>query len=169
MRKAWQFALGVVTIEVGYLMLTIAALDLILANPAVFSALQWLTVVLFILLAMGCFRAGRKNRQSANKIIDNTLPGWLLGLIMSAVNPLQFPFWAGWIVYLISQGLQLLTAVQKGAFLTGAGVGTFLALTIFIMAGNIVAPFLSRHYRIVQYTLGCLFAGMALLQLVKIV
>ena len=167
-RKAWQFAIGVVITEVAYLIITVALADLILANRSVFGALQWLTVVLFILLAIGSFRAGWKNRPSANKIINNTMSGWLLGLIMSAVNPFQFPFWAGWLVYLMSHGIQPADALQKGAFAAGAGAGTMLALAIFIIVGNIIAPFLRKHYNIVQYTLGSVFAGMALLQMVKI-
>jgi threonine/homoserine/homoserine lactone efflux protein len=160
--------MGAMLIEMLYLVVTILFIGFVLANKTLFQTLQWAAVVLLLSLAVGSFRSAYLKRSKPNKLTDNALPGFAYGLMMSAVNPLQFPFWAGWVIYFLSNGLPLDKWSQKSLFISGAGAGTFLALALFIFAGKLIAPFLQKRQRAVQFVFGCLFLTMAIFQVIII-
>ncbi|XZF12770.1 LysE family translocator [Chitinophagaceae bacterium MMS25-I14] len=168
MRRAIFFAAGVVCIEMLYLGITLSALDLVLKNKTVFVTLQWTTVVLLLVLAAGNFIASGRQKQEKNRLTGNNIPRFLLGAGMSAVNTLQFPFWAGWAVYLLTRHYIIMTAVSAAFFTAGAGVGTTAALAIFIIAGKRFSDFLQRNNKVVQLITGILFATIAISQILCI-
>lgn len=159
---ASYFALGVVLIEVMYLRVSLFFITWIISHKDLFNILQWVVVLLFVLLAVNSFSATNKKRENP-PVIQTTNP-LLLGIILSAINPLQIPFWAGWAVYLT--GTKILTEgnVYYNVFALSAGVGTFLALFIFILFGKRLSNYIKSNTQRINLLMGALFLLLAIYQ-----
>jgi hypothetical protein len=61
-----------------------------------------------------------------NVILSSTLHRFWLGLFMSALSPMQIPFWFGWSTVLLTK--KILQPVQShyNSYIAGIGVGTLL-------------------------------------------
>lgn len=169
LRKALWFAAGVVIVEVVYLSITLIAINQIISNKAVFAPMQWLSVLILLALAMGCFIAAyQKSTKTKNVLIDNKLTGFVLGVIMSAVNPMQIPFWVGWSVYAQTHQLLYPTNLSYLGFTIGVGCGTLLALLLFIAVGKQFSALLIRKQKMVQLIMGLLFLTIAIFQAISL-
>ncbi len=166
-KVALWFALGAALVEMLYLRLTLALMDVILIQSSLFQQLQWVTVVLLLALAGGSFWALRKadKGEIKNVLLDNQMNRFVLGLLMSLVNPAQLPFWAGWVSYLLTQHWISDNTFSYNLFTIAAGMGTLLAMLLFILAGRKLSTTLHRHQRKVHGVMGALFLGMALWQI----
>src|SRR5450432_4353853 len=66
-RNAIQFSLGVALVEILYVRLSLQGIDRILANQQLFYILEWITVFIFIIMAVSCFlTASKKNSAKKN-------------------------------------------------------------------------------------------------------
>ena len=59
-RRALAYALGVAIVEILYVRLSLKGIDWIIANRKVFYILEWVTVVLFLVLAVSSFIVSRR-------------------------------------------------------------------------------------------------------------
>lgn len=167
-KKAILFAVGVVIVEVIYLRFTLYALNWVQTHKQVFAVLQWVTIALFVVLAIGSFMAAaKKDAAGKNVVIDNKINRFVLGISMSALNPMPIPFWAGWTVYLFSAGVLVADANIYNLFTISAGAGTFAALMAFIYAGKRFSELIKRNERKVSIAMGILFLGMAVFQIAR--
>jgi threonine/homoserine/homoserine lactone efflux protein len=166
-RKALWFAAGVTIIEVAYLRATLLLLDSVTRHAGIFFWFRVFNIVFMVCLAIGSLIMTRKNNDAGKKR-ENRSGGIWLGMIMSACNPMQVPFWMGWSIYLLSASLLVNSAAAYNIFSTGAGIGTFCALGIFIMAGARFSAFMQLHQRMVHIFTAVLFLLMALVQVVKL-
>ncbi len=168
--KAGWFSLGVSLTEMMYLAITLRAINWVLHHEGLFIWLQWIAVLFLLLLAMASFISLRKHTsQPKNVILDNNVNRLLLGAGMGLINPIQFPFWAGWSAYSITQHWVTTNNTGYNLFTLGAGVGSMIALSVFIYAGKKFSGFMNTHQRQVQLGMGVLFLGMALYQVFRII
>lgn len=168
-KNALMFSTGVVLIEMTYLIFSLQAINWISHNNKVFTILQWLVVVMLSALAIASFYAlSRKDKEVKNVIIENNVNRLILGISMSAVNPMQIPFWAGWSVYLLTNNVLVNDNSYYILFTLGAGTGTTLALLLFVYAGRKMSRFVNNNQKLVQLVMGILFLIMALYQTYRI-
>lgn len=169
-RRAIFFSLGVALVEILYVRVSLKGMYWVLENQQLFLILQWVTVVLFLVLAVSCFRIAWKNGSSQkNILLRNNMNRFLLGLTMSAINPVQIPFWFIWSTYLLSNKLLLPTTLHYNLYITGIGIGTLTALAVFVFAGRWVINKLNTSHRIVNIIVGAVFIISAVVQLYRLV
>jgi threonine/homoserine/homoserine lactone efflux protein len=102
-----------------------------------FLALGWLTVVLFLVLGVMAFITARKQQEEKKALIlNNTIHRFLLGMMMSALNPVQIPFWFLWTSTLIQAKILAVNTLAYNLFTIGAGTGTIAGLAVYIHGGN---------------------------------
>lgn len=168
-RAAW-FSLGVSIIEMIYLSITLRAIGWVLQHAKLFMMLQWLAVAFLLLLAVASFiNMAKKEGEMKNVIIDNEANRFILGMSMGLINPIQFPFWAGWSAYAITKGWVTATNTGYNLFTLGVGIGSMIALYLFIYLGKRLSGFMMQNQKMVQLGMGVLFSGMALYQVAKII
>ncbi len=167
LRNALLFAFGVTLIEVLYLRITLSIVNVLSGNQQLFYYFRGATILVLLILAVGSFRAARCT-DGRHVFIDNSSSKFLLGAAMSAMNPMQIPFWMGWAVYLLSNVILVPESGAYNIFTVGAGIGTFLALLVFIFAGIKFAAFMERNRKGVNISMGCLFVIMAFFQAVHL-
>src|SRR5215216_1864116 len=93
LKPAILFSLGSLTAEVVYVRLSLVAMDWVRKQKRLFKILEWVTLGIVAALAVSSFYAAIHPSVSKNVILSSTMNRFFLGLGMSALNPVQIPFW----------------------------------------------------------------------------
>lgn len=165
---AMLFSLGSLLVEIIYVRLSLVAMDWIRKQERVLKALEWVTLIIVVALAASSFYAALHPKVEKNIVLDSPLPKFVLGLIMSAVNPVQIPFWFGWSTVLFTKKVLLPRKDHYNSYILGIGIGTFIGNCIFIFGGLLIASKINNNQHILNWVIGGIFAITALLQLWKI-
>ena len=169
-KKAWQFAIGVVIIEMIYLRFALIGMDWVVMHRMVFLGLGWLTVVLFLVLGIMAFITARKQQvEKKALVLNNNIHRFLLGMMMSALNPVQIPVWFLWTSTLIQAKMLAVNPFAYNLFTIGAGTGTIAGLAVYIHGGNWLVNKLKTSNKTLNMVMGIIFLLTALLQLYRIV
>ena len=169
-RKAWLFSIGVAIVEIIYLRIALSGMNWVVAHRIFFEVLNWLAIAMF--LGLGIFTLIEANKTKEKKkppLLNNKLNRFVLGLSMSAVNPIQIPFWFTWSVAFIKSGALATNEVSYNAFTIGAGTGTITGLAVYIYAGKWLINKLKAGQSAVNKFMGSIFIFTALIQLYKVV
>src|SRR6478672_12528661 len=136
-RNAWKYALGVAIVEIIYLRLTLSGVGWITRHELFFIIVGWLTVAVFLVLAVTSFLAAQKQEEEKKALLlDNDLHRFFLGLSMSALNPAQIPFWFIWSTYLLDNKVLMSNFTEFNFFTAGCGLGTISGLALYMYGGN---------------------------------
>ncbi|MBV9961697.1 MAG: LysE family transporter [Parafilimonas sp.] len=169
-KNAWLFSLAGAIVEIIYLRIALNSSEWLMHNKMLFNYLSWGTVVLFYTLGFLSLRKAVLQKEAEKKglLIDNKINRFLLGLMLSAVNPMQIPFWFFWGTYFINNGAVKPTAFDFNAFTAGAGLGTLTGQAIYIHGGNWLIKKLKASHRILNIIMGAVFIISATIQVYKI-
>lgn len=169
-RRALYYALGVALVELIYVRLSLKGIDWILANQTLFYYMEWATVVLFTILGISSLLVARKS--SVNQVpvaLNNRMHRFLLGVSMSAINPVQIPFWFLWSSYLFSTGLLQSRPIYFNIYTIGIGIGTVSGLLLFIYGGKWLVRRINASHRIINLLVAFVFLLSACIQLFRII
>lgn len=165
------FSLGALIVEMVYVRLSLVAMDWILRQRRWLRVLENLTVIIILLLALGSFWAAAHPSQGRNIVIGflspAPIPRLLTGLLLSAINPLQIPFWFGWSTVLFSKKILQPRNDHYNIYIAGIGVGTFAGNAVFIFGGRLLLSAWGAHEVLVNISIGILFTITALGQLIR--
>jgi threonine/homoserine/homoserine lactone efflux protein len=168
-RDAIKYALGVALIELLYVRLSLKGMNWVMENHRVFHILEWCTVFLFLVLAVSSFVTARKKEGAQkNIILKSNVNRFFLGVTMSALNPVQIPFWFIWSTYLLSNQFLKSTALDFNIYTTGIGIGTLLGFAVFIYAGKWIVKKLKASHQIINLVVGVIFLLSAIIQLYRV-
>ena len=167
-RQAILFSLGSLLAEVIYVRVSLVAMDWIRKQEKIFRILEWATLFIVLALAIASFYAALHPSVEKNIIFSSTLPKFILGLIMSALNPMQIPFWFGWSTVLFTKKVLLPQASHYNSYIVGIGIGTFIGNCVFIFGGKLMIDQLNANQHILNWVIGAIFAITALIQLWRI-
>jgi threonine/homoserine/homoserine lactone efflux protein len=168
LRPAFYFALGALIAEVVYVRLSLIAMDWVRRQKVLFRALEWVTLLIVLALAASSFYTALHPQVSKNVILSSTLHRFWLGLIMSALNPVQIPFWFGWSTVLFTKGILKPDNTQYNIYIAGISLGTILGNCVFIFGGRIIADKLTNNQNILNWIIGGIFLLTAIIQIFKI-
>ena len=166
-QPAVLFSLGSLTAEVVYVRISLVAMDWVRKQEKLFRALEWLTLAIVLALAISSFYAALHPKVEKNIILSSTLNRYLLGLFMSAVNPVQIPFWFGWSTVLFTKNILLPRNDHYNLYILGIGIGTLIGNLVFIFGGRLIADRINSNQSILNWIIGGIFAVTALIQIWK--
>jgi threonine/homoserine/homoserine lactone efflux protein len=166
--QAVLFSLGSLTAEVVYVRLSLVAMDWIRKQQKILKALEWVTLFIVLALAVASFYTALHPAVTKNPILSSTLNPYLLGLLMSALNPVQIPFWFGWSTVLFTKKVLLPQNSHYNLYIIGIGLGTLLGNCVFIFGGKLIADKISHNQNILNWVIGGIFTLTAIIQLWKI-
>jgi threonine/homoserine/homoserine lactone efflux protein len=169
LRPAILFSLGSLSAEVVYVRLSLVAMDWVRSQKKLFKILEWVTLAIVLALAISSFYAAVHPSVSKNVILSSTMNRFLLGLGMSALNPVQIPFWFGWSTVLFTKGVLLPKNSHYNLYIVGIGIGTLIGNLVFIFGGKLIADKINTNQHILNWVIGGIFAVTALIQLYKII
>ncbi len=164
LRPALLFALGVLLIEIVYVRLSLVAMTWIQKQRRLFKALEWVTLLIIVALAISSFIAAADPGVKKNVVLSNTIHRFVLGVTMSALNPVQIPFWFGWSTVLFTKKVLLPKNSHYNMYIAGIGVGTFSGMCLFIFGGRLLVDTLNSRQNVISWIVGGIFAITAIIQ-----
>lgn len=169
-RKAWYFGLGVAIVEIIYLRFALTGMDWVAQHKLLFKILGWVTVAVFFILGVVAFATAKKQTVEQKSILlQNKLHRFILGASMSALNPVQIPFWFLWSTQLIQNNVLEINTLNFNVFSIGAGLGTLAGMSIYIYGGNWAITKMKTSNRTLNLIMGCVFFITALIQLYRVI
>src|SRR5450432_845555 len=120
---AMLFSLGSLLVEIVYVRLSLVAMDWIRKQERIFKILEYITLVIVIALAVSSFYAALHPGVKKNIVLSSSLPKFILGVAMCAVNPVQIPFWFGWSTVLFTKKVLLPRNDHYNSYIVGIGLG----------------------------------------------
>lgn len=159
-----MFSLGSLFVEIIYVRISLVAMDWVRKQEKLFKAFEWVTLFIVIALAASSFYAAIHPNVNENIILSSTLPRFFLGVIMSAVNPVQIPFWFGWSTILFTKKILLPQKDHYNFYITGIGIGTFIGNCIFIFGGILIAGSIHNNQHVLNWVIGGIFTITAAVQ-----
>jgi threonine/homoserine/homoserine lactone efflux protein len=170
-RNAIYFSCGSLLTEMIYVRLSLVGVNWIRKQKKLFQWLEWITLFIVVALAVGSFMTAIKHQQSGAQV-ENNLPDihrFLLGIGLSAISPMQIPFWFGWSTVLFTKKVLLPKSSNYNLYIIGIGLGTLLGNCVFIFGGKWLVEKMNTNQNILNYVIGGIFTITAIIQLVKIV
>lgn len=165
---ALGFAFGILLVEVVYVRISLVAMDKIRKQEKIFRMLEWITLIIILALAVFSFMAATSQQGGAkNILLSHSIPRFWLGVIMSAVNPVQIPFWFGWSTVLFTKKVLLPRNDHYNTYILGIGVGTFIGTCVFIYGGELMVHRLNANQNVLNYLIGTIFLITAVIQFWK--
>ncbi len=165
---AMLFSAGSLLVEIIYVRISLVAMDWIRKQEKLLRTLEWVTLLIVTALAISSFYAAMHPGVHKNAVLNSTIPKFLLGVIMCAVNPVQIPFWFGWSTVLFTKKVLLPRQDHYNIYILGIGIGTFIGNCLFIFGGLLIASKISNNQHILNWIVGSIFAITAIIQLWRI-
>ena len=162
------FSLGSLLVEMIYVRVSLVGMDWIRKQEKIFKVLEWVTLAIVVALAVSSFHAALHPKSGKNIILSSTLPRFVLGATMCAVNPVQIPFWFGWSTVLFTKKVLLPKNSHYNLYIIGIGIGTLIGNCVFIFGGQLIAEKLKSNQNILNWVIGGIFAITALIQVWRI-
>ena len=164
MVPALLFSLGSLLAEVIYVRISLIAMDWVRKQKLFFKVLEWVTLLIVVALTISSFYAAMDPGVKKNVILSSTVPRFWLGLFMSALNPVQIPFWFGWSTVLFSKKILEPKNTHYNIYIIGIGLGTLLGNCVFIFGGKLIGDRLNNNQALLNWIIGGIFAITALIQ-----
>lgn len=154
------YAAAVVLVELIVVRLTLMGDKKINFDGKLSFYLMPIGAIVLFCIAIYTFMAIGKGEIGAT---TNFFPGiesvFLLGILLSALNPMHIPFWMGWNRVLISKGHLRNTWGSYTSYIVGIGIGSIGGLMIFIFAGNSIFDNYGQYTMIINLVLGLIYLG----------
>ena len=168
--QAFYYSLGCIVVEIVYVRLSLVGISWIRKQEKIMKAMEWITLGILVALAVGSFLAASKS-GGGNKsaFLNNNMHRFLLGMLMSALNPVQIPFWFGWSTVLFSKKILEPKNSQYNIYIIGIGLGTLLGHSLFILGGDWVVSKINNSEQYINWVIGSIFSITAVIQLIRII
>jgi threonine/homoserine/homoserine lactone efflux protein len=163
--QALLFSLGSLLVEMIYVRVSLVGMDWIRKQKNIFRILEWVTLLIVVALAVSSFYAALHPKTEKNIILSSTLPKFVLGATMCAVNPVQIPFWFGWSTVLFTKKVLLPKVNNYNSYILGIGIGTLFGNCVFIFGGQLIVEKLNTKQHVLSWAIGGIFAVTALIQI----
>ena len=134
---AMYFVLGALLVEVIYVRVSLVAMKWVMSHKNLFRWLEWVSIVIILALAISSFVAASDPVVKKNVLLSGGIHRFWLGVLMSALNPVQIPFWFGWSTVLFTKKVLEQKNSQYNIYIAGIGSGTFVGNLVFILGGKI--------------------------------
>lgn len=169
-KNAWKYSIGIVMVEMIYLRLALTAMDWVVENQLIFHILSWLTVVVFLALGiLSLVIAQKQTKEKKGLLLNNKLDRFLLGVSVSAINPVQIPFWFIWSTQLINSQVLKTTPLHFNFFTGGAALGSVAGLVVYMYGGRWLIQKMKASNKQLNIFMGVVFILAALWQLYNII
>jgi threonine/homoserine/homoserine lactone efflux protein len=167
-RNAILFSLGSLSVEMVYVRISLVGINWIRKQKKLFKWMEWIALAIVVALAIGSFIAAGKPQHAKNVMLDNNINRYLLGAMLSAINPVQIPFWFGWSTVLFTKNILLPKNSFYNIYIIAIGLGTLIGNCVFIFGGKWIVQKLNGNQSLMNLIIGGIFAVTAIIFFIKI-
>lgn len=167
--RAWKYSFGVALVEMIYLSFVLSALQWIMKHEGLFIIFNRITVIFFLILGVLSFIAAKRQGKTGKALLlNNSLDRFLLGMSMSAMNPVQIPFWVIWSGYFLNLGWLKPEFTSFILFTIGVGLGTVAGLSVYMYGGNWLVSKMETSNQTLNKIMGIIFIAAAMIQVFRL-
>lgn len=167
-QNAILFSLGSLLVEMIYVRISLVGINWVRKQKKLFRWMEWITVGIVVALAVGSFVAAMQPHHAKNVMLNNSINRFLLGVMLSAISPMQIPFWFGWSTVLFTKNILKPKNSFYNIYIVGIGLGTLLGNCVFIFGGKWIVQKLHGNQNLMNWIIGGIFAVTAVIFLIKI-
>ncbi len=167
-KNAISFSIGSLLVEMIYVRVSLVGINWIRKQKKLFRWMEWMALAIVVALAIGSFIAALQPHQAKNVMLDNNINRFLLGVMLSAISPMQIPFWFGWSTVLFTKNILKPKNSYYNLYIVGIGLGTLLGNFVFIFGGKWIVQKLNANESLMNWIIGGIFAVTAVIFLIKI-
>lgn len=166
--NALYFSLGSLLTEMIYVRISLVGINWIRKQKVLFKWMEWITLFIVLALAAGSFIAATHQHHAKNIMLNNNMNRFVLGLLLSAISPMQIPFWFGWSTVLFAKNILQSKNSFYNLYIVGIGLGTLAGNCVFIFGGKYIVQKLNANENILNWVIGGIFALTAIIQFIRI-
>lgn len=166
-QNAIYFSLGSLLVEMIYVRISLVGINWVRKQKKLFRWMEWITLAIVIALAAGSFIAAMEPHHAKNVMLNNNVHRFLLGVMLSAISPMQIPFWFGWSTILFTKRILLPKNSYYNLYIVGIGLGTLMGNCVFIFGGKFIVQKLNTNQNLLNWIIGGIFALTAVILLIK--
>lgn len=167
-QSAILFSLGSLLVEMIYVRISLVGINWVRKQKKLFRWMEWITLGIVVALAVGSFVAAMQPHHAKNVMLNNNINRFLLGVMLSAISPMQIPFWFGWSTVLFTKNILKPENSFYNIYIVGIGLGTLLGNCVFIFGGKWIVQKLHGNQNLMNWIIGGIFAVTAVIFLIKI-
>ena len=165
---AMYYVIGALLIEMIYVRVSLVAMNWVFKHKNIFRWLEWISIVIILALAVSSFVAAIDPVVKKNVLLSGGIHRFWLGVIMSALNPVQIPFWFGWSTVLFTKNILQHKNSHYNIYIAGIGSGTFIGNLVFILGGRFIVDVLNTNQKILHWVIGFIFLITAIILTIKV-
>ncbi len=166
--NAILFSLGSLSVEMVYVRISLVGINWVRKQKKLFRWMEWITLGIVVALAVGSFVAAMQPHHAKNVMLNNNINRFLLGVMLSAISPMQIPFWFGWSTVLFTKNILKPENSFYNIYIVGIGLGTLMGNCVFIFGGKWIVSKMNGNQNLMNWIIGGIFAVTAVIFLVKI-
>lgn len=145
--NAFVFALGAVLIEMAYGIATLGLLNRLEAGNRMFRRMELISLLILSGYGIHLLWYAFHHADPISSPVGSSDDFLFRGILLSAVNPVQIPFWFGWSLIFRGRGWLKKDMADRIAFATGIGVGSLIGFLPFMFAGLLMWADIARYGR----------------------
>jgi len=157
---ALLFALATVIVEMLLVLLLLKKFRFLNSNFK-FSKYIYITgILLFFVLGLQTL-LDRSGGSPLVPQVQSYQSVFLLGMVISALNPFQIPYWLVWNRVFFKKQLLQRTTSSFISYLLAIGLGSFVVLYLYILSGTLIMDYYASFSSIINMIFGSLYIGIA--------
>lgn len=161
-----QYLMGVLGIELIVIYVTLMFVNVLTQNQRLMKRIAFFAMLFMLVMALLFFFSTLEKRTVPLIIYGSPL---LTGLVCSALNVAQIPFWTGWNLNLLASERIQLQGKFTFSYIAGCGIGTFLGMiSLIFLLSHAVATLDSLQYYLSKIVMPLLFCGLAIFQGIRL-
>ena len=165
---AMYFVLGALLVEMVYVRVSLVAMNWVFRHKQLFRWLEWISIVIILALAVSSFIVAADPVVKKNVLLSSGIHRFWLGVLMSALNPVQIPFWFGWSTVLFTKNVLEHKSSHYNVYIFGIGTGSFIGNLVFIFGGKFIVDVLNTNQKILHWVIGGIFLLTAIILVIKV-
>lgn len=163
----FAFAAGCILTELIFIRLAVISMEWIRRKRRLFKALEWVTILIILILAVYSFIAASKHTGFASAMPGEIKSPFWSGIAISAVDPMKIPFWFLWSSFLLGKKILIPERNFYNYYTAGIGVGSLLGFIIFIYGGNYFIGSIKSNQYIINWIIGAVLLVTAGIQVYR--
>ena len=167
-QNAILFSLGSLLVEMIYVRISLVGINWVRKQKKLFRWMEWITLAIVVALAVGSFVAAMQPHHAKNVMLNNNINRFILGAMLSAISPMQIPFWFGWSTVLFTKNILKPKNSFYNIYIVGIGLGTLFGNFVFIFGGKWIVQKMHGNQNLMNWIIGGIFAVTAIIFLIKI-
>jgi threonine/homoserine/homoserine lactone efflux protein len=163
-----HYLLGVIVIEFFVIFGTLLFAKKLNQNPRLLQFIDAFSIIFMFILAYIFFSNSNSSESNKDIFVNFNDNFFYTGLIFSALNFIQIPFWLSWNLYLLNKKHIQNSKIGNWFYVTGTLLGTFMGMLVLILSLNYLSnqvDFLSKY--LISIIIPIVFVGLGILQSVK--